>query len=651
MSGANSNLKHFKYLQLNNMKTIKLKLISYENFRGNTYELEFADGTTRISGRNGTGKSCIKNALFWLLTGADDKDKQNYDLYDRQKVKYGVYNETNHATCMVSADFEIDGTILTLQRRAEQVWKFDADNARYTHTNDAYTYIVDGLEVSATDYKKTIEDVFCDIQKLKLMLNLHQWENLTWQALRKQFADIIGEVELQGYDDVKSDIDKLGAEDARKRAMNTLNDLAKKQTKVEAEITATKAQLPNLSEIEQAESKVEALKAEREEIEKKREALNGKNEHLVQKRKAEEDAIAEKKKQMFDAQVTHEFNQQEQLRKLEQAVKDAKHTRNYQTQIRDGIRERIKDLQERKQTAEIILQNLRDENKRIKGSVFDDICPNCGSILEGKNRTEALLAFRTKKEAALTVNVTQGKAQVAKVEDLKKQIEQAEAELQAVKVPNIEELEQAVSDYRKSMRPFYASEYESEIARMEAERTEIPVNADVLKMQERMGEINVELERLFLVVGQRVTYDKGMEHIKAKQAEQKQIAQEIATATKRKSQIEQYQREYAGVVRDRVNEHFDKVSVETLEENKSGDLVDTFKLTINGVSSTANRASHTIIGGEVSQVFQKHYGLCLPMFVDDADGINECNLPKHAGQVVVLCATEEDKELKVEYLK
>lgn len=623
--------------------------MSYDGFRGGTQEIGFSATTTKISGRNGTGKSCIKNALFWLLTGADDKDKQNYDLYDRKKGTEGVYNETNPATCMVSADFEIDGTILTLQRRAEQVWKFDADNARYTHTNDAYTYVVDGLDVSATDYKKTIEDVFCDIPKLKLMLNLHQWENITWQKLRNHFEDIIGKVELKGYDDVKSDIDKLGAEDTRKRAMNTLNDLARKQTKVEAEITATKAQLPNLSEIEQADQKVEALKAEREEIERKREALNGQNEHLVQKRKADEDAIAEKKKQMFDAQVTHDFNQQEQLRKLEQAVKDAKHIRNYQTQIRDGIRERIADLQERKQTAEIILQNLREENQRIKGRMFDDICPNCGATLDGKNRTEALQAFRTKKEADLAVNVSQGKAQVAKVDDLQKQIEQAEAELKAVKVPNIEELEQAVYDYRKQMRPFDASEYEAEIARMEAERTEIPVNADVVKMQERMGEINTELETLYKVVGLRDVYDSFASRRKAKQEEQKQIAQEIATATKRKAQIEQYQREYAGVVRDRVNEHFDKVSVETLEENKSGDLVDTFKLTINGVSSTANRASHTIIGGEVSQVFQKHYGLCLPMFVDDAEGINECNLPKHP-QVVVLCATEEDVELKIERL-
>lgn len=625
------------------MKPLTLTTLSY-NFRGKQGEITFSPTTTRISGRNGTGKSRTKNAFLWLMTGYDEFDKQNYDLFDTTQT----YTHDNPATAYAKATLDIDGTTLTLEKRATQVWEWSDTQEKYVHSGDTYTYIVDDLEVPATKYKQVIEDTICPISKLKLMLNIRHYENLNWKVLRTHFADIAGEIEVPCDAEVLQMIEKAGAEAIRKKYADDLKALSKKADTQKATITALQQQQPNLQEIEQAEQRADELKAERAEIERKRETHNG-NDAIVAQRKAEEDAIANKREELLKAKEAYEQEQERTLKEKVQAIEDARRHNNHITEIRNAIREKIATYKESIVSTESRLEYLREENKTIKLRMFDGYCENCGAAYVGKKRQEVLEAWKIKKDADLNVNVSAGKATRVKLDDLQAKVAEAEKELAGIKGKDVKALEAEADEYRKSMKPFDGMALEAEIARMEENRTEIPVNDEVVKMQERVGEINIELEGLYKVIGLRGVYESGKEKIAEIEKQKQHTMQEIATAKKMKALVEKYQRDYAEAMCERVNKHFDKVSVVVAKENKSGDLEDTCEILIDNVGDTCNKANKSVAGGEIAEVFQRHYGLSLPMFVDDAEGINRCNLPKHRGQLVVLCATEEDKELKIEY--
>ena len=137
-----------------------------------------------------------------------------------------------------------------------------------------------------------------------------------------------------------------------------------------------------------------------------------------------------------------------------------------------------------------------------------------------------------------------------------------------------------------------------------------------------------------------------MKNIEQMQHEFKTVEADIETNTRMKTLIESYQREYADIVRERVNVKFDKVVVEMTRPNKSGGLDDVCNLSLDGVANTNNSASEIIIGCEVCEAFQQHYGLSMPLFIDKAESINEWNMPKHNGQTIILSVS--DKEFNVD---
>ena len=65
------------------MKEIKLTKIKLSNFKSLNLEVDFNEGATRISGRNGIGKTSIASAFYWVLSGyTSPYVPKNYALFD-----------------------------------------------------------------------------------------------------------------------------------------------------------------------------------------------------------------------------------------------------------------------------------------------------------------------------------------------------------------------------------------------------------------------------------------------------------------------------------------------------------------------------------------------------------------------------------------
>lgn len=622
------------------MRRIKLKNLSYKGFRGQTQELTFASDKTVISGMNGSGKSTVHNAFLWLLTGYDNANRANYNLFDES------------GKCEVTALFDIDGKELKLMRKGSQTWSKKRDTGEIYRNGDDYEFYIDDLKVSSTKYGTMIRETFGRIDDIKLMLLPDMYRLLDTKTLRKYFADMAGEItpsDFKGdYSSVIGLINKSGIDSAKKVFTNRLAELDKTSKNLKLKIEVSKDLLPNISSIKDIESKISNLEDERKEIEAKRKEISCTNQEVVLKRKEQEDAIFAKKQEMADASYRHDSENKKRLSELESAIIEAKQSNKTYLQRKKDIEELISYYESDIKSCEYNREKLLKEYKELQGKIFEGICPECGSEYKkgSVSYDKALSKFTKKKNEDIERVVKEGKKLVVQLEANKEKIAQLKSELGSIKKIDIKPLEDALYDFKKTMRPFDPTSFEKEISEMQAKLVVIPENEELNALQIKLGDINTEISSLNRELGVRDTYERGIKNIEQMQCELKTIEADIETNTRMKTLIESYQREYADIVRERVNVKFDKVVVEMTRPNKSGGLDDVCNLSLDGVANTNNSASEIIIGCEVCEAFQQHYGLSMPLFIDKAESINEWNMPKHNGQTIIL--TVSDKEFNVD---
>lgn len=627
-----------------NMSKITFKKLTYQGFRGQNREITFSDTVTTITSRNGQGKSTVLNAFLFLLTGYDAEDRNNFNIFNNKED----YTPDNIGHVEVTGEFDVDGEPLKLSRRASQSWTQN-DEGKFTRSNDTYEYYVDDLTVSATKYKATVEDIFGKSSFLKFMLNISYYRHIEWKELRKAFASMAGEITMQ---DMKGDytliadaLKKNDAESLRKSYNNRLRDLKESKDKKDAEVKAYSDSKPNLSDIEAAEAEVQKLKDERGQIEERQKALVGQNDSYVAKRKQEEDAISEKRRAMQDARQKHEAAENAKVAECERKLQEAKDFNRSVTSRRKTMQMEIDNMKSIVESLTVQLDNLRDENKRINARQFENVCPECGQPYIGEKLEDKIKAFNIKKQADRDANINRGKAKKQELEELQKQIADKESELSELKIIKTEELEQAIIDARRSVVPFDDSEYIREINDMEAAKTAIPDIPEAQHLQERVGEINTQIEKVLSEAPKRSDLERVEAKIKQITTEVEMINRDIVSNMQLKAKVEAYQREYAEIIKTRVNVNFDKVTVVMTQTNKSGGIEDCCKLMLDGVTDTNNYASKILIGVELAHAFQKHFDKVLPLFIDNAESIDPENVPMHPQRVLLV---RSDKDFSVE---
>lgn len=621
---------------------VTLKKLTYQGFRGQSREIDFSDGTTVISSRNGGGKTTVLNAFMFLLSGYDVDDKSNFNLFDSRVT----YTPQNIGYVSVTGEFDADGVRLSLTRKAHHAWKM-SDCEELVRGNDVYEYLIDGISVSATKYKSEVETIFGKDEPLKYMINVGYYRLLDdWKDLRKVLSGMAGTItmsDMKGdYTAIADALKRKAPESLRKSYMARINELEESKKTHETQIKTHVESMPRISDIEDAENEVAKLENERSGIEEKIKSLVGQNDSYVEKRKEEEAEIAEKRRQMAEAKERHDREQQGKVKDCEKAITDAKGSNRTAASRRAALRRSIEMEKSLEASLEATLQNLREENLRIKNRVFDNKCPVCGQDFVGSTREEKIASFNERKQADLSANIDMGKAQKRKLEDAQAQISAYEAELAGIKEIDITGLEKQLYETKKSLVPFDDSGYMEEIRKMEEERTEIPSVGETEEMQLRIGDINTRIKEIMDNCPRRSDIDKARKVIDKLNGELTQINMEMVENRRLKAKVEAYQREYADIIKNRVNVNFDKVNVVMTQYNKSGALVDCCSLEYDGVTGSNNFASRILIGVELSQAFQRHYGVTLPIFIDNAESLNEVNIPKHDGQVILLVVSEDD---------
>ena len=426
------------------MKDIRFKKVILNGFRGQTREVVFNDGLTKIAGSNGTGKTTVYVAVKWCLTGVDERNRTNYNLFDDTLD----FTPENSTPAIVELYIEVDGVEYTLKRQATQKWVRKRGSAEYSKApSDEYRFYIDGLELSATAYKDRIAEMFnMDVEKLKLCMDVLYYQLLDWKELRKHFADIVGEVkdsDMTGdYSDIMPYLEKYkSGEKAKEFLRQQINPLKQQVKDIDAVIKAQERLLPDLTPVAEAEKQIAEKEARIAEINKEILGLEEANKPYAEKRKAELEAIRKLAKQYHDKELEFEAVQRKKLLAIQDELDAAeRHNENIekQKQLNEQAIQRHNDaIKLCKEDIEDLTQEynlLSKQNKEIKAREFTEaVCPNCGQELPADKIAELRAKFYEDRDIQRAPIVERGKKVRARLDAQKARLESLSLRLCSVK--------------------------------------------------------------------------------------------------------------------------------------------------------------------------------------------------------------------------
>lgn len=657
------------------MKKVTLKRLAVRNYRGQTITMDFTGDRTVIRGANGTGKSTLFNAFLWLNTLADSDDMANNDLFDSNLE----FTPENAMTAEAEEIMDVDGMEYKFKRTAKPKWTRNSGSAEYTKaSSDEYKYYIDDLAMSANQYRERIESMYgTPIDKLKLMLNVRHYQLLDWKTLRRHFGDMVGAIdksELKGdYSKVEPMIAKYENDptfkgnpvDAVKEELKQKIAPKEKAFKdIKSYIDGQKSTLPDLSGVADAKARAEEIKSKIAEVDKAIMGLGDANKPLVEKRNAELAEIDKLERDMASDRQSYTTIQAEPIHALEKQLADI-NADNAKIEAHNGaidrdnanIERQIKTAEQQAEFLEEDLVRLRARKDEIKTRVFNDemVCPTCGRPLPESEVASARDSFYAKRDKDLQEVCERGvrtseqkQKQLDLIGSLKNQIESLPEKKQPLDPSDIKG---QIAELKAAVIPFENTEqykdYVAKIENLKANLTVIP-EVDASELTAEKDRLQGEMQECYAIIANEKLHGDMMYIIKAKEEEQKILSIEIVRLEGLLNTCIARDREWASIVRDRANRYLTFCKVEMTDIDKSGKTTDICTVTVDGVDvkGTANNAKRIFAGIDIANAFQKNAGICLPLIIDNAEGVTD-PFPETDNQMVFSYADKGYRQLTV----
>lgn len=648
---------------------IKLKKIILSNFKGiKEKEIEFTD-KTNISGDNATGKSTVFDAYSWLLWGKDSLNRKDYEI-----KPYTEDNEVIHnLESMVEGVFDIDGQEITFKRVYKEVWtkKRGSNNETFTgHTTDFYINEVPkkkseyesriGELVSEDEFNllsnpKYFNEILDKKERRKILLSLV--DNLSDDDIIKANPDL-KELDLSQYE-----VDDLKA--MAKASSKKINDKLKEIPARIDELEATKT-TEDFAALEDVEKE---LKKNIAKIDDKLAGTNNIGAELQEKY----NELSSIKKNINNIKSEFEDEKMNKVNDLKYKIRIKNNDIMSCNSRIDDISQDIKTMQriikeheeEIKETEEE-LKNLRDNWDELVIQKYDGSfeCPTCGQefpadkkqeIREHFNKDKKLKKARMREEGnRLNEDIKQSEELISynnsKIktyeEDISKEkemlklelenLENIKAELKEIESESLDnETEKIIEELEKN-----AAFLEKQIASInQVDRTDLIVQKRTLN--ERLDAVNNKLSLRGLNSQLDEKIGKYME-------EEKELSRIFEENQKTLYLCEQYLKTKAELITDKINGLFNFVEFKLFETLINGSVDDAAEATYKGVPyGSLNTAAQINAGLDVINSLSKHYDKQIPIFVDNAESVND--LMDTDSQLITLTVSKF-KNLRVENL-
>lgn len=639
---------------------MRIKSISLSNFKGCKNATYTFDGkNVTVCGANGSGKTTIFDAFTWLLFGKDSLDNAKFEI--RPLDKDG--KQIDNVEICVAATLEIDGKEVELKKTQKQNWVKKRGTQNPVLQGNVNEYEIDGYPRSEKDYKEYINGIVSD-DLFKMLTNPTYFPNMPWKDQRAtimKFASDVSDIELATNDSrfagLLPEIEKApSTDDIKNKYQKSLNELKKKQ-----------AELPvRIDEI--SNSKVDIDVAELELLK------NSLNEQIadVKSKIADTDKQFEEYQKLSDGIMELKFAESDLVRKAnEDNIKSRREIEDKITDKKFLLRQTEKTVDDCERQIDISkhhsvslnesIESYRNQYRQTQELVFDEnslVCSYCGQEYQQDRKEQIKAEFESKKAIEIKKITELGNKAKAELDKEKETIDSLEKELvehrKSLEMLNnaIASLEKQLSELPTSIDVTGTEEYksiQSQIAEKEQAMSQMN-NASSIResLEAEVEDLHIEyteVEKQIAMSQKNIEIDERIEEL---QEEQRITAQKIADVEKMLYLLDEFIKYKLDKISDSINAMFDGISFKLFDIQLNGGVKEVCECTVNGVPYGSLNNGHRIIAGlRIIKALQKLYGAYLPIFIDNAESVNDFNLPDMDCQLIKL-KVSDDNSLRIE---
>ena len=168
---------------------IVLESLHLENFKGmRDYNITFNKDVSDVFGKNASGKTSIYDSFCWLLFGKDGNGREDFGIKTLDADGKAI-PKIDHK---VTAVFKVGNSKYTLARNYYEVYQHKRNAMEETLKGHTTDYYINEIQVTASEYKNQVEQWFGSYDNARLLTSCsHFVESLEWKERRKILLDIV----------------------------------------------------------------------------------------------------------------------------------------------------------------------------------------------------------------------------------------------------------------------------------------------------------------------------------------------------------------------------------------------------------------------------------------------------------------------------
>ena len=653
------------------MKKITLKSLELKFFKGIKELKVDLNKVTNIYGTNKSGKTTLVNSVIWLFWGKDILDRKDFQIKTLDANNVPLH-KVQHEVCGV---FDIDGDEFKLQRIYKEKWQTKRGEENDSLVGHETNFFINEVPKSLGDYVNKLKELIGDEMLFKMLTNplFFNGDNFAWGTRRDILVSVIGgersdkEIGGEKFKELFDKLSNKSIEEYKREITNKKKKLKESIDDIPVRIDELKRNTPELpkSSIEDINKGIEKLKNEIIEIDKK----------ILDKSKVSEEYFERVNKRVRDIGKLGNFCLEvENKAKLKISENSGDSTISLSelnkkllqlNQSIDDDGQEITVNNSRIKLTEDFLEKLRGDigelNKRE--FVFDEdkaVCPTCERKLDdgdiSAKREELLANFNTSKvEDGEKINEL-GKQKKSEIERLTKKNEELENTIELAKEEIVEvrkEITELKSPKKKqSIESILAEnkEYQEALAligKLERENQEPEPIIDTSDLVEYKGFKQDEIDSLNKELGIFEQIEKSDIREGELLKEQRGLSQQLSLLQKDEFTIEEFTRLKISSVEKPINNLFKTIKFKLFETQLNEGLKECCDCLIDGVPFlAANNAAQINAGIEIINVLNEHFGVSLPIWVDNRESVVE--LTETDNQLINLYVSKKDLTLRVE---
>ena len=651
---------------------MQIKSIQLEDFKG-AKERNYSLGKyTRISGMNRLGKTTVATAYYWMMMDRD------YDLHSNPNIR-----PDNVEECIpkVTAVLDFNGKEVTISKQQKRkVSKPDSKGvSKVTLTN---TYLVNEVPKTERDFKAYLEDLGITFDKFLVCSHPDAFMGQKKDDMRKLLflmASAKSDYDIACMSDETADVAKL-LTNYTFEEIEAMQKASKKKAIEQVEA------IPNqIIGLEKAKVDIDTAELElaKKSLEEKLAEIDGK---IANSGNAVSDLMSEEMQLQMDMSVIMQNMNKELLEKRKEAEDGLRWLENEIKGYSLDISNAEKQISENKtaiETAEKKRSKLGAEYKAVAERTFDEskwvfdenstICSLCGQTLPEDKIAEIKADFESRKEKAKDDFMVQKNSDMEEIKAQGFKQKHIIDHLTAENTSSLEDisiktelkntaLEQQTSATKKLEELPTEADYSqnAEYVKLKARHDEVTTKIESMKSstdvadtfkQERKVLVD-ELETVKAEIAKAFNNVHIDEQIEELQEKQRDFEQAKADAEKILYQLSLVSRKKNELLVEEINNHFGVVKWVLFDYQKNGEYKEVCIPTIDGkrFGESTNTGREIEAKLDICNSFQKFFGMELPIFLDGAESLSDCYMPKLDCQLITLNVTDST-ELKVEVLE